>query len=79
MVTTAVRVVLAGVPLVPVPRIAYAILCICADPDTTTSGCPWILLDDGDVLRLEKEQLTRGAYGVIQARVDAAAGTYKGT
>ena len=42
------------------------------DPDMGTSGCTWLLPDDGYVFRLEREELTEGVYRMINARVDAA-------
>jgi len=42
------------------------------DPDMETSGCTWLLPDDGYVFRLEREELKEGVYKMINARVDAA-------
>ncbi|KAI0061335.1 NAD(P)-binding protein [Artomyces pyxidatus] len=54
--------------LTPVPRIAGAILLSATDPDWKTSGCPWVLLDGGPVLRLDRERLNTGVYAVMNRR-----------
>jgi len=63
------KVLLAGIPLTPVPRIAGAIFRAATDPDLTTSGCPWVLPDDGPVIRVEKEALRTGVYEMLNDRV----------
>ena len=60
---------LAGLPLTPVPRIAGAVFRAATDPDAATSGCPWVLPDDGPVIRVEKEELRAGVYGMLDARI----------
>lgn len=72
IVPSYVKVALAGIPLTPVTRIAGAIVCAATDSDMETSGCPWLLPDDGYVFRLEKEELKEGVYGMIDARAQAA-------
>jgi hypothetical protein len=37
----------AGMPILPVERVAGAMFCAATDPDRTTSGCTWMLPDDG--------------------------------
>ncbi|KAI0061324.1 NAD(P)-binding protein [Artomyces pyxidatus] len=64
-----VKVVLAGIPLTPVSRIAGAIVCAAVDPDPATAGCPYVLPDDGPVMRLDKEKLTLGVYKLLDERV----------
>jgi len=39
------------------------------DPDPATSGCPWLLPDDGPVLLLEKESMREGVYAMVNNRV----------
>jgi hypothetical protein len=56
-------------PLTPVARVAGAIFRAASDPDPTTSGCPWLLPDDGPVLLLEKESLREGVYTMLNDRV----------
>lgn len=54
--------------LAPVERIAGCIFLSATDPDMRTSGCPWLLPDDGLVLRLEREQLKEGVYQIMDQR-----------
>ena len=67
-----VKLLLAGIPLTPVPRIAGAIFRAATDPDFATSGCPWVLPDDGPVIRVEKEALRAGVYDMLSDRVRRA-------
>ncbi|KAF8256820.1 hypothetical protein EI94DRAFT_1693694 [Lactarius quietus] len=69
-----VRIMLAGIPLLPVPRIAGAIFRAATDPDKTTSGCPWVLPDDGPVIRVEKEALRAGVYDMLNNRIRRVVG-----
>lgn len=68
-----VKVALAGIPLTPIDRVAGAIFYAATDPDMETSGCPWLLPDDGYVFRLEREHLKEGVYKMIDSRTEAAA------
>lgn len=54
------------------PRIAGAIFRAATDPDLATSGCPWVLPDDGPVIRIEKEALRTGVYEMINDRIRRA-------
>jgi len=63
------KLLVAGIPLTPVPRIAGAIFRAATDPDRKTSGCPWVLPDDGPVIRVEKEALRAGVYQMLNDRV----------
>jgi hypothetical protein len=63
------KLMLAGIPLTPIPRIAGAIFRAATDPDLKTSGCPWVLPDDGPVIRVEKEALRAGVYKMLSDRV----------
>jgi hypothetical protein len=67
-----VKLLLAGIPLTPVPRIAGAIFRAATDPDLATSGCPWVLPDDGPVIRVEKEALRAGVYEMLTNRIRRA-------
>ena len=67
-----IKVALAGVPLTPVERVAGTIFCAVTDADMETSGCPWVLLDDGPVLRLERETLKEGVYKIMDERAKKA-------
>ncbi|KAH9025672.1 hypothetical protein EDB84DRAFT_1251367, partial [Lactarius hengduanensis] len=64
-----VKLLLAGIPLTPVPRIAGAVFRAATDPNLTTSGCPWVLPDDGSVIRVEKEALHAGVYDMLNKRI----------
>ena len=66
---TPVKMFLAGIPMTPLSRIALSVLASAVDPDPSTSGCAWVLLDDGPVARLEKEHLKEGVYEMLNARV----------
>jgi len=72
IVPIGVKVAMAGIPLTPVERVAGAIFYAATDPDMETSGCPWLLPDDGYVFRLDREQLKEGVYEMIGARTRAA-------
>lgn len=63
------KIFLAGVPRTPVSRIAGAVFRAATDPDPATSGCPWMLPDDGPVLLLQKEDLREGVYEMLNNRV----------
>jgi hypothetical protein len=69
-----VKLFLAGLPLTPVPRIAGAVFRAATDPDDATSGCPWLLPDDGPVIRVEKEALRAGVYEMLDARIRRGTG-----
>jgi len=68
------KLMLAGFPTTPVPRIAGAIFRAATDPDIATTGCPWVLLDDGPVIRVEKEVLRAGVYELLNRRLRRATG-----
>ena len=63
------RVLSVGMPMTPVERVAGAIFRAATDPDRATSGCPWMLPDDGPVLLLKKEVLREGVYELLNKRV----------
>ena len=63
------KLITAGIPTTPVERVAGAIFRAATDPDPTTSGCPWVLPDDGPVLLLKKESLREGVYDMMNNRV----------
>ncbi|KAH9958150.1 hypothetical protein BC827DRAFT_618906 [Russula dissimulans] len=69
-----VKILLAGLPLTPVPRIAGAVFRAATDPDVATSGCPWVLPDDGPVIRVEKEALRAGVYQLLEKRLSRVNG-----
>ncbi|KAI9456466.1 NAD(P)-binding protein [Russula earlei] len=63
------RTLVAGIPMTPLERVAGAIFRAATDPDPTTSGCAWLLPDDGPVLLLRKEDMREGVYDVLNKRV----------
>jgi len=73
-----VKIFMAGIPLTPVERVAGAIFYAATDPDMETSGCPWLLLDDGYVVRLEKEELKEGVYKMLNDRIKIVFATVRG-
>lgn len=64
------RVAIAGLPFTSVDQVASTIFHAATDPDSTTSGSAYVLLDDGPTLRLEKEKLKEGVYKVLDARLE---------
>jgi len=62
------RIFLAGLPLVPVSRIAAATLYAATHPDLETTGSVFALMDDGPVLLLENEIIKGGIYDILSAR-----------
>lgn len=65
-------VVLAGLPKLPASRVAGAIFACATDPDWETSGSSYMLPDDGDVFRIDRQDLSVGVYKVLTARLVAA-------
>jgi hypothetical protein len=72
IIPISVKIGMAGIPLTPIERVAGAIFYAATDPDMETSGCPWLLPDDGYVFRLEREHLKEGVYEMIDTRARAA-------
>lgn len=66
-----VKLLLAGIPLTPVPRIAGAILYAATDPDPETNGSAWLLTDDGPVFMVPREEFKMGVYKMIDDRANA--------
>lgn len=62
------RVFLAGLPMVPVNRIAVTTLYAATNPDLETTGSVFSLIDDGPVLLLENEIIKGGVYDIVSAR-----------
>lgn len=59
---------LAGLPTVPVNRIAITTMYAATHPDLETTGSVFALMDDGPVLHLEKEEIKEGVYANFNAR-----------
>ncbi|KAJ7840393.1 hypothetical protein B0H14DRAFT_3696407 [Mycena olivaceomarginata] len=54
------RLVLTGSELLPATRVAQTVLYAATDPDPATSGCSWLLPDNGPIMRLERGEHPRG-------------------
>lgn len=59
---------MSGIPLVPVPRIAGAIILAATDTTPNTAGSAYVLPDDREVFRIPPMHLTEGVYGMINER-----------
>jgi len=59
---------LAGIPMVPVNRIAATTVYAATHPDIETTGSVFTLIDDGSVLQLENEIIKGGVYDIVSAR-----------
>ncbi|PVF96568.1 NAD(P)-binding protein [Serendipita vermifera] len=66
---TATKVILAGIPLTPIERVAGAIVNAATDPDWETSGATYSLPDQGEVLRIDRHELNLGSYKTLTARI----------
>ncbi|PPQ66321.1 hypothetical protein CVT26_011152 [Gymnopilus dilepis] len=66
-----VKLLLAGIPLTPVSRIAGAIFYAATDADPSSSGSSWLLTDDGPVFQVPKEEFKMGVYKMIDDRANA--------
>lgn len=71
VVPVAAKLFFAGIPLANDARIAGAIIYSATDPDPTTSGCAWLLTDDGPVFMIPKEEFKFGVYRMIDERANA--------
>ncbi|KAG7098317.1 hypothetical protein E1B28_000278 [Marasmius oreades] len=71
IVPVPVKIFLSGIPLVPIPRIAGAIIYAASNPDRAASGCAYMVLDDGPVFRIPKEEFKLGVYKMIDERSNA--------
>ena len=68
LMTTMNRIAIAGIPMLPVQRVAGTIIFSSTDPDITSTGAVWLLPDDGPLLRLEREVIKGGVYDIIAER-----------
>jgi len=76
IVPVPVKVFLAGIPKTPVSRIAGAIFYAATDSDEKSSGSAWLLVDDGPVFMVPKEEFKQGVYKMIDDRANAARGVH---
>ena len=65
------KIFLAGIPKTPVSRIAGAVFYAATDRDEKSSGSAWLLVDDGPVFMVPKEQFKQGVYKMIDDRANA--------
>jgi len=68
IIPLSVKIILAGIPLTPVPRIAGAIIYLATNPDSATNGNAWLLTDNGPVFMVPKEEFKMGVYKMIDDR-----------
>lgn len=70
----------AGMPYLPVERVAATMLCVATHPDENTSGLAWTLPDGGRVFRMAAPGLNAGVYALLNGRsgdlVEAAEQTF---
>lgn len=60
----------AGLPTVPVNRVAATTLYAATHPDLETTGSVFMLMDDGPALLLENEIIKGGVYDIVSARAE---------
>ncbi|KAJ7594455.1 hypothetical protein C8J56DRAFT_821152 [Mycena floridula] len=65
-----VKLALAGIPKAPVSRIAGAIFYAATEPTLETNGCAWLLLDDGPVFLVPREEFKMGVYAMVDKRAN---------
>lgn len=68
LVPALAKLFLAGIPKTPVSRVAGAIFYAATDRDETSNGSAWLLVDDGPVFMVPKEQFKEGVYKMIDDR-----------
>ena len=71
IVPAPVKAFLAGIPKTPVSRVAGAIFYAATDRDEKSSGSAWLLVDDGPVFMVPKEEFKQGVYKMIDDRANA--------
>ena len=71
IVPAPIKIFLAGIPKTPVSRIAGAIFYAATDRDEKSNGSAWLLVDDGPVFMVPKEEFKQGVYKMIDDRANA--------
>jgi len=66
-----VKLDLAGIPKTPVSRVAGAIFYAATDTDEKSNGSAWLLVGDGPVFMVPKEEFKQGVYQMIDDRANA--------
>ena len=59
---------IAGISLVPIERVAGAIILAATDRKMSSTGAAWLLPDGGPLLLLQKDVVKGGVYDVIADR-----------
>lgn len=78
IVPSVVKLFLAGIPLVPVHRVAGAIFYVATSPDKETNGCAFMLPDDGTVFMVPREDFKMGVYEMLDRRRNSLLRVAKG-
>ncbi|KIM22325.1 hypothetical protein M408DRAFT_332959 [Serendipita vermifera MAFF 305830] len=68
---TPTRVMLAGLPMTPLSRVAGAVVHAATDPDWETSGASYALPDDGSIIRIDRKELAVGIYKILHERLNS--------
>lgn len=63
------KLALAGIPKVPIPRIAGAIIRCATEPDCLNASAVWTIPDGGPVFRMNREVLNQGVYKMLNDRL----------
>ncbi|KAG6813135.1 hypothetical protein H0H92_013759 [Tricholoma furcatifolium] len=71
IVPVPVKLLLAGIPLVPVQRVAGAIIHAATNPNPETNGVAFLLNDDGPVFMVPREEFKLGVYKMIDERTNS--------
>jgi len=66
-----VRLVFAGVPFTPVPRISATILYVASNPDERASGSAYLLLDNGPAYEVPREEFKVGVYEKLDEKANS--------
>ncbi|TFK44278.1 hypothetical protein BDQ12DRAFT_672693 [Crucibulum laeve] len=78
IVPVSVKLMLAGIPLTPITRVAGAIFYAATDPDFASNGSAWLLPDDGPVFMVPREEFKQGVYKMIDDRANSLLASAKG-
>ena len=70
ILSSPVKLALAGIPFTTKERVAGAIFYATTDPDESTNHASWLLADDGEVFLVPKEHFKLGVYAMIDERVN---------
>jgi len=62
------RIMIAGIPLVPIERVGGTIILAATDSNMSSTGAAWLIPDSGPLLRLNREVVKGGVYDIIADR-----------